>query len=174
MGAAGGAAATWLAAWEVTVGAAAPASGASGAVGAAGGVAVPAAGGVAGGLDLPFAAGARDRVLAAGFGAEPDAAVLDRPRDAVRAPALAGPVPGLVLAGSVPSAAPARTSAWAACVPALSWPAAAGLAARARLPVRASLTVPAGCLLAARRGAGPDPPPADLSPGIPFSEVTAP
>jgi len=36
------------------------------------------------------------------------------------------------------------------------------------------LSVPADCVLAARLGAGSVPCPAELSPGIPFSEVTAP
>jgi hypothetical protein len=47
-------------------------------------------------------------------------------------------------------------------------------AALDRLAARVWLSVPAGCLLAARLGAGSVPCPAELSPGIPFSEVTAP
>jgi len=48
------------------------------------------------------------------------------------------------------------------------------LAALGRLAARVWLSVPAGCLLAARLGAGSVPCPAELSPGIPFSDVTAP
>ena len=48
------------------------------------------------------------------------------------------------------------------------------LAALDRSAARVWLSVSAGCLLAARLGAGSVPCPAELSPGIPFSEVTAP
>jgi hypothetical protein len=56
-----------------------------------------------------------------------------------------------------------------------AWPRpVAVLAARDRLPVRAGLPASAGALRAVRLGAGPVPLPVELSPGIPFSEVTAP
>ena len=77
-------------------------------------------------------------------------------------------------AGLVPPAAGGRASDPVASGLAWSWPGEAALADRGRPAARGWLIVPAGCLLAARLGAGPVPCPVELSPGIPFSEVTAP
>jgi hypothetical protein len=114
-----------------------------------------------------------DRVLAVFFDWEDAAAVFDRePRpDAVDRVLAAGRPDG---AGPVPPAAGGRASDPVAGGLAWSWSAEAALADRGRLAARGWLSVPAGCLLAARLGAGPVPCPVELSPWIPFSEVTAP
>ena len=123
-----------------------------------------------------------DRVLAV-FLVREDAAVVSDPEDAAvvfdREPGpdavdrvlVAGKSDG---AGPVPPAGGGRASDPVASGLAWSWSAEAALADRGRLAARGWLSVPAGCLLAARLGAGPVPCPVELSPGIPFSEVTAP
>ena len=122
------------------------------------------------------------RVLAV-FLVREDAAVVSDPEDAAvvfaREPGpdavdrvlAAGKSDG---AGPVPPTAGGRASDPVASGLAWSWSAEAALADRGRLAARGWLSVPAGCLLAARLGAGPVPCPVELSPGIPFSEVTAP
>lgn len=82
--------------------------------------------------------------------------------------------PEAVAAGPPLSVAAGRVSGPMARAPPRSHSAEAGLAARGRPAARVWLSVPAGCLLAARLGAGSVPWPAELSPGIPFSDVTAP
>ena len=74
---------------------------------------------------------------------------------------------------SGPSAVAGHASASVASALAWSRPVEAVSAACGRPAVRAWRSVSAGCLLA-RLGAGPVPPPGELSPGVPFSEVTAP
>jgi len=114
-----------------------------------------------------------DRVLAVFFDREDAVAVVDREPgpDAVDRALAAGRPDG---AGPVPPAAGGRASDPVTGGLAWSWSAEAALADRGRLAARGWLSVPAGCLLAARLGAGPVPCPVELSPWIPFSEVTAP
>jgi hypothetical protein len=107
------------------------------------------------------------------FDREDAAVVFDREPgpDAVDRVLAAGKPDG---AWPVPPAAGGRASDPVASPLAWSWSAEAALADRGGLAARGWLSVPAGCLLAARLGAGPVPCPGELSPGIPFSEVTAP
>jgi len=107
------------------------------------------------------------------FDREDAAVVFDREPgpDAVDRVLAAGKPDG---AWPVPPAAGGRASDPVASALAWSWSAEAALADRGGLVARGWLSVPAGCLLAARLGAGPVPCPGELSPGIPFSEVTAP
>jgi hypothetical protein len=106
---------------------------------------------------------------------EPAAVVFDRapdPDPVGRVPAAVNPeAPAPAL---VPSVADGRDSGPAASALPWSCSAEAALAARGRLAARVWLSVPAGCLLVARLGAGPVPLPVEPSPGVPFSEVTAP
>jgi hypothetical protein len=124
-----------------------------------------------------------DRVPAAFLGRAPGAvfacglaaAFFDRAPDDVR---------DRVPAAGLPAAAPVLSAeaggASASVASALAWlrPAAGAFAACTRPPARAWpgawASVLADCLLAARRGAGSVPFPAESSPGSPFSEVTAP
>jgi hypothetical protein len=107
------------------------------------------------------------------FDRAPGADALDREpcSDAVDLAFVAGVPDGAV---PLPSVAGGRTSDPAASPSAWLWSAWAASANRGRPGACAWLSVPAGCLLAARLGAGPVPPPAEFSPGIPFTEVTAP
>jgi hypothetical protein len=89
-----------------------------------------------------------------------------------RVPAAASPE--AVAAGPLLSVAAGRVSDSVAGTLPRSRSAEAALAAGGRLAALVWLSVPADCLLAARLGAGSVPCPAGLSPGIPFSEVTAP
>ena len=116
-----------------------------------------------------------DRVLAV-FLVREDAAVVSDPEDAAvvfdREP---GPdaVDRVLAAGKSDGAGPVPPTAGAA--PPIRWQAGwpghgsaeAALADRGRLAARGWLSVPAGCLLAARLGAGPVPCPVELSPGDP-------
>ena len=105
-------------------------------------------------------------VAAVGFGLAPG------PDPVGRVPAAGSPEE---LAGSpVPSAALSRAADSVASMLPWSRSAEAALAALGRLAALVWLSGPADCLLAARLGAGSVPCPAELSPGIPFSEVTAP
>jgi hypothetical protein len=115
-----------------------------------------------------------DRVLAVAPDREVAAAVFGRapvPDPVGRVPA---GTPEAVEAAPVPSAPADQASG--SVVTALPWsgPVEAALAARGRLAAPALLSAPAGCFLAARLGAGPVPLPGEPSPGVPFSEVTAP
>jgi len=74
----------------------------------------------------------------------------------------AGPAPSAAAAASAGSMA--VLSPWSLSARGVRW----------RLPVRAWRTALARCLRPARLGAGPVPPPVELSPGIPFSDVTGP
>jgi hypothetical protein len=122
-----------------------------------------------------------DRVLAACLDREDAAVVFDWEDAAVGFDREPGPdaVDRVLAAGKpdgawpVPPATGGRASDPVASAP-WSWSAEAASADRGRLAARGWLSVPAGCLLAARLGAGPVPCPEELSPGIPFSEVTAP
>ncbi|HET7244902.1 MAG TPA: hypothetical protein VFJ07_08700 [Streptosporangiaceae bacterium] len=105
-------------------------------------------------------------VAAAGFDRVPG------PDPVARVPAAGDPE--AVAAWPVPSAAAGRASGSVASALPGSRSAAAAFVARGRLAARAWLRVPAGCLLEVRLGAGSVPCPGELSPGIPFSEVTAP
>jgi hypothetical protein len=120
----------------------------------------------AAGVFAPELGGAPDRELAA--------VVVDRAPVPDRGLAFAAGNPEAVAAGPVPSAAADRVSAPVASPLPWSRSAEAALAARGRPAAFVWLSVPADCLLAARLGAGSVPCPAELSPGIPFSEVTAP
>jgi hypothetical protein len=111
------------------------------------------------------------------------AVVPDRELAAVVFDRAPDPDPGLVPAAGNPEAAaagaePPAVVGWVAAsvASALPWSrsAAAASAARGRLAALVWLSVPADCLLAARLWAGSVPCPAELSPRIPFSEVTAP
>jgi len=110
---------------------------------------------------------APDRELAdVGFGRAADPAPTGRVAAAASPEAVAG--------GPLLSVAADRVSDPVASALSRVRSAGAGLAARGRPAARVWLSVPAGCLLAARLGAGSVPWPAELSPGIPFSDVTAP
>jgi hypothetical protein len=126
------------------------------------------------GVVLPDRAGVVfDRVLAVFFDCEDAAVVFDREPgpDAVGRVLAVGRPDG---AGPVPSAVGGRASDPVAGALAWSWSAEAALADRGWLAARGWLSMLAGGLLAARLGAGPVPCPVELSPWIPFSEVTAP
>jgi hypothetical protein len=115
------------------------------------------------------------RPLAVVLGWEIAAVVFDRspgPDPAGRSPAAGNPE--APAAGPAASAAAARAADSVASALPWSRSAEAALAARGRSAARGWLSVPAGCLLAARLGAGPVPLPVEPSPGVPFSEVTAP
>jgi hypothetical protein len=115
------------------------------------------------------------RPLAVVPGWEVAAVVFDRspgPDPAGRAPAAGNPE--AAAAGPAASAAVGRAADSVASVLPWSRSAEAALAARGRSAARGWLSVPAGCLLAACLGAGPVPLPVEPSPGVPFSEVTAP
>jgi hypothetical protein len=119
------------------------------------------------------AGGVFDREPAVVAGREVAAVVFGR----VPGPGAVDWVPGSSEAApeaSVPSAVAGHDSASVASTLAWSRPVEAASAACGRPAVRAWRSVSAGCLLAARLGAGPVPPPGELSPGVPFSEVTAP
>jgi len=106
---------------------------------------------------------------------EPAAVAFDRapgPEPVGRVPVAVNPE--AAAPAPVPSVADGRESGPVASALPWSRSAEAGLAARGRLAARVWLSVPAGCLLAARLGAGPVPLPVEPSPGVPFSEVTAP
>jgi hypothetical protein len=130
----------------------------------------------AGGLAVVLsgrAGGVFDRVGAFVVGRELAAVVFGR----VPGPDAVDWVPGSSEAApeaSVPSAVAGHASVSVASALAWSRPVEAASAACGRPAVRAWLSVSAGCLLAERLGAGPVPPPGELSPGVPFSEVTAP
>jgi hypothetical protein len=117
--------------------------------------------------------GVFDRVPAVVVGPEVAAVVFGR----APGPDAADWVPGSSEAApeaSAPSAVAGHASVSMASALAWSRPVEAGPAACGRPAVRAWLSVSAGCLLPARLGAGPVPRPGELSPGVPFSEVTAP
>jgi hypothetical protein len=136
-------------------------------------------GGFARGLAAVFPGRAAGVFLARGLAAAPDrevgAVVFGRaagPAPVGRVPAAVSPE--AVAAGPELSVAAGRVSDSVASALPRSRSAEAALAALDRLAARVWLSVPADCLLAARLGAGSVPCPAELSPGIPCSEVTAP
>lgn len=106
------------------------------------------------------------------FGRAPGAGAVDREPCPDATEAFVSGIPDGAV--PLPSVAGGRAFDPAASPLAWSWSAWAASADRGRPGARAWLSVPAGCLLAARLGAGPVPSPAELSPGIPFTEVTAP
>jgi hypothetical protein len=114
---------------------------------------------------LVLAAAADREVAPVGFDRLPGPGLVGR------APAAGNPESLAVWPG--PSASAARASDSVASVLPGSRSAVAALAARGRLAACAWPRVPAG-RLEVRLGAGSVPCPAELSPGIPFSEVTAP
>jgi hypothetical protein len=106
-----------------------------------------------------------DREAAAGFARAPGAGPVGR------FPAAGNPEAAVAVSGP---AVTGRAGGPMASVLPWSRSAEAALAARGRLAARAWLSVPAGCFSAPRLGAGPVPRPVEPSPGVPFSEVTAP
>jgi len=115
-----------------------------------------------------------DRVLAVAPDREVAAAVFGRAPVPDPVGRVSAGTPDAVAAAPVPSAPAGQASGSVATALPWSGSVEAALAARGRLAAPALLSAPAGCFLAARLGAGPVPLPGEPSPGVPFSEVTAP
>jgi hypothetical protein len=129
-------------------------------------VVVPRDRAVGAGFDLALAVVPDREVAAAVFG------LASGTGSAGRLPAAGDPE--AAMATAVPSAVPGRACGPLASVLPWSRSAEAAFAARGRPAARAWLSEPAGCFSAPRLGAGPVPLPVEPSPGVPFSEVTAP